>query len=135
MVLLPFCIGLCVVEHFYYTVCAFIYVDSRKVGSKKLPSNTRKNWLVRLMFLVGIAISTSTGYGIFQILGSMDLAHVKPVEYAVVVIPFQVNFGVFLGTIMQFRMERRLARKQALKFDAAKNEQATIDEKQSLLDV
>ncbi|KEF59541.1 uncharacterized protein A1O9_04385, partial [Exophiala aquamarina CBS 119918] len=112
MLLLPFTIGLCLVQHLYYTACAFIYVDSRQVGSRKFPANTRKNWLVRFLFLVGIAISTSTGYGAFQILSRMDLAHVKPIEYAVVVIPFQINFGVFLGTIMQFRMERRRARKQ-----------------------
>lgn len=135
MLLLPFTIGLCLVQHLYYTVCAFIYVDSRQVGSRKFPANTRKNWLVRFLFLVGIAISTSSGYGAFQILARMDLAHVKPIEYAVVVIPFQINFGVFLGTIMQFRMEKRIARKQAIKLEAAKNEQATVDEKQALLDV
>lgn len=135
MILLPFTIGLCLVQHLYYTVSAFIYVDSRKMGSKKFPANTRKNWMVRLFFLIGIAISTSTGYGVFQILATMDLAHVKPIEYAVVVIPFQVNFGVFLGTIMQFRMEKRLARKEAMKLVAVQYEQATVDEKQSLLDV
>jgi len=135
MILLPFTIGLCLVQHFYYTVSAFIYVDSRKVGSKKFPANTRKNWLVRFLFLVGIAISTSTGYGIFHILATMDLAHVKPIEYAVVVIPFQINFGVFLGTIMQFRMEKRLAQKEAFKLVVAKFEPATVDEKQALLDV
>jgi hypothetical protein len=135
MILLPFCVGVSLVEHFYYTVCAFIYVDSRKIGSKTLPANTRKNWMVRLFFLIGIAISTSTGYGAFQILATMDLAHVKPIEYAVVVIPFQVNFGVFLGTIMQFRMEKRIARKEAMKLVAVKYEEATVDEKQALLDV
>ena len=101
----------------------------------EFPANTRKNWLVRFFFLLGIAISTSTGYGAFQILAQMDLAHVKPLEYALIVIPFQINFGVFLGTIMQFRMEKRNARKQAIMLEATRYEQAAADEKQALLDV
>jgi len=127
--------ALCLGKYIYYTACAFIYVDARQAGSMEFPANTRKNWLVRFFFLLGIAISTSTGYGAFQILAQMDLAHVKPLEYALIVIPFQINFGVFLGTIMQFRMEKRNARKQAIMLEATRYEQAAADEKQALLDV
>jgi hypothetical protein len=135
MFLLPFAAGVCLVHHIYLTICTFIYVDNRKVGSKKFPANTRKNWIVRALFLLGIAISTSTGYGAFQILAATDLAHVKPIEYAIIVVPFQINFGIFLGTIMQFKMEKRMARKQAIQLESAKTEQAVLSEKQALLDV
>ena len=136
LLLLPVTIGISLVTHLYYLIQTFIYVDSRPVGSRKFPKNTRKNWMVRLFFLIGIAISTSTGYGAFQILADMDLAHVKPIEYAIIVVPFQINFGVFLGTLMQFRMEKRLARKQAMKLESVKLEQAyQSDEKAALLEV
>lgn len=136
MLLLPLSIGLCLVQHAYYLVQTFIYVDSRAVNSKKFPKNTRKNWAVRMFFLLGIAISTSTGFGAFKILDDMELAHVKMIEYAIIVVPFQINFGVFLGTIMQFRMEKRIARKQTMKMEGAKREETVAsDEKVALLEV
>ena len=85
--------------------------------------------------LVGIAMTTSLGYGAFQILAQADLAHVKCLEYCLIVVPVQINLGILLGSVMQFRMERRLARKQQLAFQTAKAEEGTVDEKAALVEV
>ena len=108
-------------------------MDSRARNSRAFPANTRKNWLVRGLFLLGILISTSSGYGIFKILGEQDLVHVKDLEYYIIVVPFQINFGIFLGTIMQFRMEKVAARRLARA--AQKDFNDSYSEKQRLLDV
>jgi len=133
MFLLPVSIAISLVTYFYYLVQTFIHVDSRPVGSNKYPKNTRKNWLVRFFMLLGIAISTSCGYGTFQILAATDLAHVKPLEYAVIVAPVQINIGILLGTLMQFKMEKRIKRKQALQLQSVKLEEGPADEKAALL--
>lgn len=135
MILLPFTVGISLIGHLYFTIHSFIYVDSRTAGSSKFPKNTRKNWAVRFFMLLGIALSTSFGYGAFQILAQLDLAHVKKIEYAVIVVPFQINFGVFLGTLMQFRMEKRLAGREAQDIQNAKAEDARVDEKAALIQV
>ncbi len=132
MVLLPFSIGISLITYACYLFHTFVYVDSRPFGSKTLPKNTRKNWAVRAFMLFGIGISTSLGYGAFQILADLDLAHVKTLEYAVIVVPVQINFGILLGTLMQFRMEKRIARRQAL---LAKFEEGAADEKAALMEV
>ncbi|KAJ9615807.1 hypothetical protein H2200_001884 [Cladophialophora chaetospira] len=133
MVLLPISIGINLITYACYLGHTFIYVDSRPHGSKTLPKNTRKNWAVRAFMLLGIAISTSVGYGSFQILAEMDLAHVKTLEYAIIVVPFQINFGIFFGSVMQWKMEKRIARKQALL--AARVEEGVADEKAALVEV
>ncbi|OCT49222.1 hypothetical protein CLCR_05044 [Cladophialophora carrionii] len=133
MVLLPLSIGISFITYACYVVHTFVYVDSRTYGSRTLPKNTRKNWAVRAFMLVGIAITTSLGYGAFQILADMDLAHVKTLEYAIIVVPVQINFGILLGTVMQFRMEKRLARKQGM--EAARSEAGAADEKAALMEV
>jgi hypothetical protein len=135
MVLLPISIGISLFTYAIYVIHTFIYVDDRTFGSKKLPKNTRKNWTVRACLLFGIAISTSLGYGAFQILADWDLAHVKPLEYAIIVVPVQINFGIFFGSIMQLRMEKRLARKQAMALESAKSEAGATDEKVALAQV
>ncbi|KIX02688.1 uncharacterized protein Z518_08630 [Rhinocladiella mackenziei CBS 650.93] len=135
MVLLPVSIAVSLLWHICYTVQTFIYVESRPVGSHAWPKHTRRNWLVRFFMLLGIAISISCGYGALQILANLDLAHVKPLEYAVIVIPAQVNFGVFLGSIMQFKMEKRIARKETMKLQNAKADGVAADEKAALLAV
>ncbi|KAL2413622.1 hypothetical protein ABEF95_003827 [Exophiala dermatitidis] len=112
LLLLPACILVHLVTYVYYALETFVYVDHRTIGSRKLPKNTRKNWLVRLLLLVGVLISTTGGYGAFQILADMDLAHVKPLEYAIIVLPVQINLGILFGTLMQFKMEKRIVRKQ-----------------------
>ncbi|KAG9796128.1 hypothetical protein KCU88_g107, partial [Aureobasidium melanogenum] len=112
LLLLPACIVVHLVTYVYYALETLVYVDHRTIGSKKFPKNTRKNWLVRLLLLVGVLISTTGGYGAFQILADMDLAHVKPLEYVIIVVPVQINLGILFGTLMQFKMEKRIARKQ-----------------------
>ncbi|KIV89740.1 hypothetical protein PV10_07120 [Exophiala mesophila] len=133
MYLIPFTIGIALVQHLFYIVSCFIYVDSRAKKSCAFPPNTRKNWIVRGLFLLGIAISTISGYFIFKMLAAQDLAHVKDIEYYIIVVPFQINFGIFLGTIMQFRMEKIAARRAAKAARAEFN--ASYSEKQRLLDV
>ncbi|KAH0848359.1 hypothetical protein AYO21_04385 [Fonsecaea monophora] len=135
MILLPISIGVSLVTYVYYLTHTFIYVDSRTRGSTRFPKNTRKNWFVRAFMLLGIAISTSLGHGALQTLDKLDLARVKNVEYLLIVLPVQINFGILLGTVMQFRMEKRLARRQALKLQAAKVEDGIVEEKAALLEV
>lgn len=133
MVLLPVSIGMTLVTYVFYGISALVYVDSRPKNSKKLPKNTRKNWLVRLYMLVGIAISTSLGHGALNILANYDLAHVKTYEYALIVVPVQINLGILLGTVMQFKMEKRLARKQQAFKIETETVSATAEEKAALL--
>jgi len=135
LVLLPLAIGISLAGHVYYTLQTFIYVDSRPFGSMRLPKNTRKNWLVRFFMLLGVVLSTTFGYGAFQILADMDLAHVKKLEYAIIVVPVQVNLGILYGTLLQFRMEKMIAKRQALKFESVKVEEGMADEKAALLEV
>ena len=135
MILLPIGMGISLVTYVYYVFHTFIYVEDRTFGSRKLPKNTRKNWAVRAFMLFGIAITTSLGYGAFQTLENMDLARVKTLEYAIVVVPVQINLGVLLGTVMQFRMERRMARRQQLALQSAKAEEGVADEKAALMEV
>ena len=85
--------------------------------------------------LVGIAITTSLGYGAFDILANFDLAHVKTYEYAIIVVPVQINLGILLGTVMQFKMEKRLAcSEQAFKKVESEISTAATDEKAALLE-
>ncbi|KAI1618328.1 hypothetical protein EDD36DRAFT_459977 [Exophiala viscosa] len=135
MVLLPLSIGLTLITYVFYGISALVYVDSRPKNSMRLPKNTRKNWLVRLYMLVGIAMTTSLGYSALNILANFDLAHVKTYEYVIIVVPVQINLGILLGTVMQFKMEKRLARKeQAFKKVETEISTAAADEKAALLE-
>lgn len=125
MITLPFCAAVSGLFYLRYLVEVFIYVDSQVVGSRKVPKNNKQNWITRLLLLCGIAISLTTGYGAFWIWEAMDLAHVKLYEYAVIVVPVQINLGIMIGSKMQMRMEKRIAMKEAVK----KNN----DEEQALL--
>ena len=135
MILLPLSIGISLITYAIYVLHTFVYVDTRPYGSRKFPKNTRKNWAVRAFMLLGVAISTSSGYGAFQILADLDLAHVKTLEYAIIVVPVQINLGILLGSVMQLKMEKRMARKQAFALQAAKVEEGLVEEKAALLDV
>lgn len=134
MFLLPIAIGISFALYVCWVGHTFIYVESRPYGSKKLPKNTRKNWAVRGFMVCGIAITNSLGYGALQILEKVDLAHVKPLEYRIVIVPMLVNLGIFLGSISQFRMEKRMARKEALALQVAQAE-GIESEKGALLEV
>jgi len=136
MVLLPFTIAICLLQHVYYTISALIYVDACTVGSNKAPKNTKKNWLVRGLLVCGILASLSFGYGAFQILDMMDLAHVKQIEYLVIVVPVQINLGMLMGSGMQYKMEKRLAARVQRELQAAKADVSVgVDEKEALLEV
>ncbi len=135
MILLPVAIGISLVSYVYYLVQTLIYVDSRPVGSRKLPKNSRKNWTARLFMLSHIALSLAFGRYAFGVLAKMDLAYVKPLEYAIIVVPFQINFGILLGSFAQHKMEKSIARKEAMKAQNARAElENALDEKAALLD-
>lgn len=68
----------------------------------------------------------------FVILEQLDLAHVKPLEYMIIVLPIQVNLGILLGSLVQFKAEQRRIRKTVAQ-KAVDAEAAIVDEKQSLL--
>ena len=135
MVLLPACVGLSLIQHIYYTICTFIYVDAKPVDStikaaQKL--NSRKNWGTRALLFSGIMTSMAVGKMSFAIFEEMDLARVKPIEYLCILLPVQVNLGILFGSILQYHTEKRAARKIATmkRHDA---EIASSDEKQDLL--
>ena len=90
--------------------------------------------MVRSFFVFGIAFTLSFGYYVFNLLEAMQLARVKPIEYYAIVMPVQVNLGILIGTILQSRMEKRIAQKEALRAAAAKAEEGQADEKEALLD-
>lgn len=136
MISLPFCAALSGLVYIWYLVEVFIYVDSQVVGSRKLPKNNRKNWMARLLLLCGVGISLVAGYGAFQIWEVMDLAHVKTYEYAVMVVPIQINLGIMIGSKMQMKMEKRIAMKEAVK-EIREEEQPLLaaDEKTAVTEV
>jgi hypothetical protein len=136
MISLPVCAALSGLVYIWYLVEVFVYVDSQVVGSRKLPKNTKKNWIARLLLLCGVAISLTTGYGAFHIWALMDLAHVKTLEYAIMVIPIQINIGIMIGSKMQMKMEKRIAMKEAAK-EHTEEEQALLaaDEKTVVAEV
>lgn len=115
LIALPLYAAISGLVYLRYLVGVFIYVDSYVVGSRKFPKNNKKNWMARLCLLCGVAISVSAGYGAFHIWESMDLAHIKAYEYAVMVVPMQINLGIMIGSNMQMKMEKRIAMKQAVK--------------------
>lgn len=134
MVLLPACVGLCTIQHLYYVISAFIYVDAKPLDpsvKNRRSLNSRRNWVVRLLLLGGIMTMMTVGKGVFMILEELDLARVKPLEYLIIVMPIQVNLGILLGSAVQFKTEQRRNRKMATR-KAADAEAATIDEKQRL---
>lgn len=137
MILLPACVGLSLVQHAYHTISAFVYVDARPVDpTVKNPRslNTRRNWATRALLFSGVCTSMAIGKAVFMILEQMDLAHVKPLEYMIIVLPIQVNMGVLMGTVVQFKAERRRIKKMAeRKAVDAELASATADEKQGLL--
>ena len=74
------------------------------------------------------------GWYAFQILEQMGLAKVKMHEYAVIIAPIQVNIGILFGTLGQYKMEKRIAKKEALRAAAAKAEEGVSDEKAPLIE-
>jgi len=135
MILLPTVVGLSLLQHAYHTISAFIYVGARPVDTtikNKQSLNTRQNWAARALLFSGVCTSMAIGKASFMILEGFDLAHVKPLEYAVIVLPIQVNFGILLGSAVQFKAEQRRNRKMAAR-KAVDAEAGSVDEKQGLL--
>jgi len=129
LVWLPLCIGISLFAYIVILVETFIFVEERRSGSSawQLPKNTKKGWKIRGLLLGGILLSTTLGYGALHILGDLELARVKPLEYALIVIPVQINIGLMIGTKWQRKMEKRAAAKQSASDRAYK-----VDEKTEL---
>ena len=77
----------------------------------------------------------STGYGAFQVWELYELAKVKPYEYAMIVVPVQINLGICLGTKIQKRVYKRQAMKMAAREQHVEEvgSQAAVDEKTALM--
>jgi len=135
MILLPACVGLSLIQHMYHTISVFVYVDARPVGPRIESTqslNSRRNWATRALLFSGVCTSMAIGKVSFVILEQLDLAHVKPLEYMIIVLPIQVNMGILLGSLVQFKAEQRRIKKMAAQ-KAVDAEAAIVDEKQSLL--
>ncbi|KAK5092179.1 hypothetical protein LTR70_005834 [Exophiala xenobiotica] len=135
MILLPACVGLSLIQHMYHTISVFVYVDARPVSPKIKSTqslNSRRNWATRALLFSGVCTSMAIGKVSFVILEQLDLAHVKPLEYMIIVLPIQVNMGILLGSLVQFKAEQRRIKKMAAQ-KAVDAEAAIVDEKQSLL--
>ncbi|KAK5071119.1 hypothetical protein LTS08_000245 [Lithohypha guttulata] len=135
-VLLPAVVGMSLLQHIYHVISTFIYVDARPVDSTtKTPRsaslNSKKNWAIRAILLLGVITSIVCGKAMFTVLEGYDLARVKPVEYLVLVLPIQVNFGLLMGSAVQFKAEQRAARKMAVR--KVVDTEAAADEKERLL--
>ena len=118
MVILPISIGVCLASYFVSLTQVFVYVDARPVDSKRVPKNSKKNWIARLLLVLGVAISFGLVTGVaLPVLAHVDLARVKQMEYYVILIPIQINLGVLMGTRFQGRMERRIKAKQNAKIE------------------
>lgn len=131
--ILPLGIVLSLLIHAYYTIHTLVHLDSSG-PLFRMPSNNRKSHAARLLLIAGIGISLVTGYYAFAVLESSGLARVKDLEYMVIVVPVQINIGMVLGTVMQWKMEKRILKKQARKEEAMKMEEGTNDEKTALMD-
>lgn len=135
MILLPACVGLSLIQHVYHTISAFVYVDARPVdpSAKRTQTlNSRRSWATRALLFSGVCTSMAIGKASFMILEETDLARVKPLEYMVIVLPIQVNLGILLASLVQFKAEQRRIKKMAAQ-KAVDAEAAVVDEKQSLL--
>jgi hypothetical protein len=131
--ILPVGIALSLAQHVYYTLQTLIHVDQAGPLFRR-PASDRKTWAARLLIVAGIIFSQTFGSFALAILKDNNLAKVKSVEYYVIVVPILINIGCVLGGVMQWKMERRIARKEAIKARAAKMalEEGTADEKAPL---
>jgi len=135
MIWLPFCTA---ISALFYVVVLFetlVYVDERRTRFWQLPKNSKQIWKSRGLLLMGIAISTGLGYGAFYILAMTELAKVKTLEYAMIVVPVQINIGLMIGTKMQKNIEKRAAMKAAVKLQDVEEQgsQVLVDEKAALM--
>jgi hypothetical protein len=121
--ILPVAVGLCLATHICYLLQTLVHPDSNGAFFRK-PDGSKKAWAARLLQIAGILLSLSGGYYVFCCLEMTGLARVKNVEYAVIVMPIQINIGLMIGTAMQWRMERRIEKKQRLARENGEDEEA-----------
>ena len=133
--ILPVAIALSLIQHAYFTLLTLIHPDKAGALFRK-PANDRKTWAARLLLIAGVGFTLLFGYYAFEILEASKLARVKQIEYCLIVVPIQINFGFVLGGVMQWKMERRIAKKEAIKAEAARShlEDGTNDEKAPLVE-
>ncbi len=133
--ILPIGIALSLAQYSYWLIHSLVHVDSSASSALfRKPDNSRKAWAGRVLLVAGIGFSLAFGRYVFAILEATDLARVKPIEYYLIVIPIQVNIGCVLGGVIQWKMERRIMRREN------KRQQLIADaelrgEKEALLDV
>lgn len=126
-------IALSLAQHVYYTLQTLIHVDRAGPLFRK-PANDRKTWAARLLIVAGVGFAQVFGFYAFAVLEANKLAKVKTTEYCIIVVPILINIGCVLGGVMQWKMERRIAKKEAIKAKAAKMalEEGTAGEKAPL---
>lgn len=135
MLWLPFCTAISAIFYIIVLLEALVYVDERRTRFWQLPKNDRKTWVGRGLLFLGITLSTGFGYGAFEILAMTDLAHVKAFEYAMIVVPVQINFGLMIGAMMQKRIEKRAAMKAKARGQDVEEQVSAVlvDEKAALM--
>lgn len=135
MVILPLNIALYLLTYVVHLVRTFIYVGPKPYSPSdagvSLNLNTKKAWGIRALLFSGICTSLAFGKYVFTVLESFDLAKVKFAEYLIIVVPIQINLGILLASAVQFKAEKRQARKMAERKNDV--EVAGVDEKQELL--
>ena len=136
LIIIPACVGLSLIQYAFYFLDLLIHVDRPGRLLFRKPVNDQRTWAARLLILSGIGFATTFGYYAFTILDEYHLARVKPMEYYVIVVPILMNIGCVLGGVMQWKMELRIAKKEAIKIENARIhlEDGTMDEKASLID-
>ena len=136
MIWLPFCTAISGLLYIVILLEAIVYPDERRTRFLQLPKNDRKVWNSRALLLLGIALSTGLGYGAFQILAMTELAKVKTLEYAMIVVPVQINIGMCIAAKMQKKIEKRTRmRARARGQDVEQTPLVLADEKVGLIEV
>jgi hypothetical protein len=133
MAILPLGIVLSLAQYVYYMLLNVVHPNSSGPLFRK-PANDHTAWAARILMFCGVKLALVFGYAAFEILEQSGLARVKTVEYLIIVVPIQINIGMILGGVMQWKMEQRILKKQfARKNAAAKMEEGTKGEKEGLL--
>jgi len=125
MVLLPLAAAFSATLYIFVLIEAFLYPDVERTRLFQAPRNTKGAWKMRGLLLTSIAITSGLGYGAMSVLKEVDLAHVKPYEYALILVPIQINLGFLLATKIQKRIERRLRARTAFKTSCLEAQEQT----------
>ena len=111
MPLVNFFVGVFLAFYILTLAKILIYVEARPVGNMKIPSDSRNIWLERakLVFSVTFVFMLVTGV-VLPVLEYVKLAHVKQIEYYIILCPIQINLGLLLGSTLQRREYKRAAK-------------------------